>query len=223
MARQIFIGLLAEGTTDQRFLEGIIQRTFTNLTFDCQKDIDIESVVNLSKDKQQNFVEAVLQAAKKGWDEFGITILCVHVDADSSTAVAVYQNKIQKAIATLAQQNENEYCKILVAIVPIQETEAWMLADSELLREQINTKKTANELGIHRSPETIANPKEVIEHAIKIAQQDKSKRRRRSLTIAELYLPLGQSVALEKLDQLPSYQDFKENIRTAFRQLNLLH
>lgn len=111
----------------------------------------------------------------------------------------------------------------MVAIIPIQETEAWLLADKELLKQEIGTNKTDNELGINRQPEEIANPKEVIETAIRIARADMTRRRRSQLTITDLYLPIGQSVDLEKLELLSSYRDFKNNIREAFIQLNLLH
>jgi len=42
------------------------------------------------------------------------------------------------------------------------------------------------------------------------------------LTISELYLPIGQALDLEKLEVLSSYQDFKNNIKEAFRKLHLL-
>ncbi len=98
-----------------------------------------------------------------------------------------------------------------------------MLADKELLKKEIGTKKTDNELGFGRMPEAIASPKEVIEKAIHIARADFTKRRRSDLTIADLYSPIGQSIDLDKLARLDSYQDFKNNIRDAFRKLKLLH
>ena len=111
---------------------------------------------------------------------------------------------------------------MLIALVPVQEIEAWMLADKELLKKEIGTEKTDIELTIHRSPEKIANPKEVIEEAIRVAREGMVKRRRAQLTLADIYSPIGQKIGIEKLDNLNSYQDFKENIRSAFRRLKLL-
>jgi len=98
-----------------------------------------------------------------------------------------------------------------------------MLADKELLKSEIGSKKTDAKLGINRPPEKIANPKEIIENAIRIVEKERKKRGRKPLKIAELYQPIGDLVDLEQLDKLPSYQDFKENVRDAFRTLNLLH
>lgn len=220
---QIFAGLFAEGNTDIDFLQNIVQKTLQALAFECSGQLDIE-VLPIKIDKfGLDFSDQVLSASRKGLEDYGIQILCVHSDADSSYSINVYQNKISPSQHKLTQQNQNEYCKILVAIVPIQETEAWMLADKALLKQEIGTNKSDIELGINRHPETVSDPKEVISNAIRIAREELTQKRRRQLTITELYLPLGQSVDLSKLENLTSYQDFKKNIREAFVQLNLLH
>lgn len=46
MGRQIFIGLATEGTTDIRFLESIVHRTFEDIALnEGQVDIDIMCIV----------------------------------------------------------------------------------------------------------------------------------------------------------------------------------
>jgi len=223
MARQIFIGLMREGTTDQLFLKSIIERTFDDIKFECNTDIDIFDIEEIKTSTGTTFNEKVLESASKGLENFGMMILCVHADADNKELEATYRNKIFPALVELEAKESNKYCKIVVALVPIQETEAWMLADKELLKQEIGTDKSDNELLFNRDPELIANPKEVIENAIRIAREGYPKRRRKDLTISELYLPIGQSLDLEKLETFCSYQDFKTNIKEAFRQLNLLN
>lgn len=220
--KQLFAGLFTEGTTDTRFLESIVQKTLEATAFDCSGQIDIYlSRIEIDK-TNLSFENQVLNASKKGIDELGIQIICVHADADNAQANDTYKNRINVAKRELDQQNDADYCKTLVAIVPIQEMESWLLADKELLKQEIGTNKTDNELGINRPPETIANPKEVISNAIKVAREGLTQRRRNDLTIADLYLPIGQSIDLSKLENLSSYQDFKNNVRVAFKQLNLL-
>lgn len=220
---QLFAGLFAEGKTDIDFLQNIVQKTLQDIAFECSGQFDIE-VLPIKIDKTNlDFVSQTLIASKKGIEEFGMQIICVHTDADNSTSENIYQNKINPVIIELEKQNDEDYCKILVAIVPIQETESWMLADKELLKQEIGTNRSDHELGINRFPEIIANPKEVISNAIRIARENITQRRRHHLTIADLYLPLGQSMDLDKLKDLSSYQDFKNNIREAFKKLNLLH
>jgi hypothetical protein len=62
------------------------------------------------------------------------------------------------------------------------------------------------ELGIDREPETVNGPKEVIKNAIRISRQNLTRRRRRDLTIEELYSLVGQKIELILLEKLPSYR-----------------
>ena len=100
--------------------------------------------------------------------------------------------------------------------------ESWMLADKALLKNEIGTTKTDNELKIDRAPETIADPKAVIEEAIRIAQQEKTKRKRRELNISDIYFAMGQKITIKKLEQLQSYKHFQDDIRNAYRELHLM-
>jgi len=222
MAKQIFIGFMREGSTDQLFLKSIIERTFDDIRYECNTDIDIFEIEEIKTSSGLTFVEKVLEASSFGYNNFGMMILCVHSDADNKKLEDTYLARINPALEILSTKKDNEFCKIVVALIPIQETEAWMLADKELLKREIGTEKSDNELQIHRHPECIANPKESIETAIRIAREGLTKKRRKDLTISELYLPIGQALDLEKLEVLSSYQDFKSNIKEAFRKLHLL-
>ena len=86
-------------------------------------------------------------------------------------------------------------------------TEAWILADKQLLKQQIGTTLSDTELNLNKDPESISNPKQAIENAIRIARQNIVKRRRRNLGIGELYAPLGQLINSEK------YSDIKHGIK----------
>ena len=97
-----------------------------------------------------------------------------------------------------------------------------MLADTSLLKKQIGTEMKDFDLGIHRAPESIADPKQAVEEAIQKARQILPKRKRRELKIGELYQPIGQVISLKALSALPSYQKFETNVRSAFRELKLL-
>ena len=146
-------------------------------------------------------------------------ILCVHTDADARTDDVAINNKIAPALAALAAA-PGDLCKILVAVIPVQMTESWMLADIPLLLEEMTTDKAAHDLGLTRLPENCADPKANIKDALRIAQADTARRRRRfEISISDLYLPLGQKIPLEKLSALPSYQKFRDSAKTALKAL----
>jgi Domain of unknown function (DUF4276) len=219
---QVFVGLFVEGNTDSRFLHSIVQKTLETIAFDCSGQIDI-IVFPIKIDKSNlGFTQQVLEASKRGMDEYGIHILCTHVDADAPTSLDAYTTKINPAKIELSDKDNIIFCKILAALVPIQETESWLLADKQLLKDEIGTTKSDNELGIHKMPENITNPKEIIENAIRLARENLTKKRRKDLVIGDLYLSIGQRLEVEKLEKLSSYIDFKNNIKDAFKELGLL-
>lgn len=218
---QLFIGLIAEGPTDYRFLELIIEKALINIAYDCKGQIDID-VKGIVCDKGDSFTDYVLNASKKGNQELGITILVVHSDADDLLSDNTYNYKVNPAKELLEQQSVDTHCKNLVALIPIRETESWMLADKAVFIKSIDTKMNENELNISGNPETFNNPKERIEEAIRIGRADMPKKLRNNLKISELYSYLGQAIQLDSLKTFRSFQDFENNIRQVLIELNLL-
>ena len=218
---QIFTGLMAEGTTDTSFLIPIIEKTVKDLVYKEYKgDFELSIQEIRLKDTTSKYIVKVADAAKYAEENFGADFIFVHLDADNKDAKEVYQNKINpakqflkdKAIGTSA-------CSHIVPIVPITETESWMLADKALFKSQLGTSLSDAELKISRDVEQMADPKKVAQDAIKIAFSHKTKKRRRELNISELYQPIGSRIDLSKLEPLTSYQDFKQNIRNVFEEL----
>jgi len=223
MSYQLFTGLFTEGSTDNRFLKSVVERTLDEVAFECRSEIETELfIIDIDK-SGLSFHEQVLKASLDAFNRYGITKLCVYLDADGPTDSRAFENKLDPAIDALQQQEDSSYCKLTVPVVPIYMTEAWMLADTELIKRQIGTDKSDQELGLVRNPEGIAKPKEVIQEAIRIARADMTQKRRKDLNISELYQPIGQEIDLDHLERLSAYRKFKESMREAFRILNLLH
>lgn len=221
MANILTIGYSVEGSTDTRFLEGIIQRTFENMAFDCETDIEVFPLSYIPSPKLEGFVINTIEIAKQAAQN-GIQVLCIHADADAADADGTLAYRINPAFENIENYGPDPICKNLVAIIPIHMSEAWMLADTAIFKREIHTTKSNQDLGITRQPERIADPKELIQNAIRIAQSDLPKKRR-ELTIGEIYQPLGQKVPLESLRRLSSYNAFAAAVRNAFVKLNYLH
>jgi len=215
MSNIITIGLATEGPTDIRFLQNIVLRTFEKIAFECQGEIEVFEPAILGKTigSFQDAVTGLAKVAKKQ----GIMVWCVHADADGPDDKIVQENKFIPAKAILELKGNDELCNNLVAIIPVQMTEAWMLADHEVLLNEIGADKTIRELVLDRPPEQIADPKDALIQAIRIAFEHLPRRRRPDLKIGDLYLPLGQKTRLSELERLDSYQAFKEEVRNAFK------
>jgi len=219
MSNILQIAYTTEGNTDERFLGNIIEKTFETLLYESETEIEIHSPVHVTE-SGESFKEKIKAISLK-YNYFHV--LCVHCDSDSSTNETVLQNKVNPAFQ-LVDNTENA-CKNLVAIIPVQMSEAWMLADIQLFLDEINTGRTCGELDLPcktRQVEALANPKYQIEEALRKAQIGMP-RRRSKLKIADLYTPISQKMTIPKLEALPSFRAFKENARQSLINLNYLH
>ncbi|MCA2620925.1 MULTISPECIES: DUF4276 family protein [unclassified Microcystis] len=214
--KQIIIALATEGSSDHRFLPNIIQRTFERVACEDQQEIEIFEPICLSQISGENIREKAKKYAIQAVEK-GAMVLCFHADADDKTDENAFNERINPAFNAI-KSDKGDLCNNLVAIVPIQMTEAWMLADKELLKKQLCTKKSDSELAIDKHPESFSNPKETIKNAINKAREGIAKRYRNKLKIDDLYSPLA-TIELSKLESLSSYKKFEEAVRDIFPQL----
>jgi hypothetical protein len=225
MTPQLIIGLNAEGSTDYRFLKEIIFRAFDDIiSRECAINIDIWSDILIIDVPKTTFIETALSAALDAGQEYGASILCIHADADKrSTQEFALNNKINPFLDELEKQSD-AYCKVIIPVIPITMTEAWMMADNKLLKTQIKVLSIPDaKLNLDKKPENHRDPKAIIQNAIDVSNQNRRKRIASVTTIDSLYEDLGNMVPLDALRQLPSYLAFEDSVRAALRQLNYLH
>ena len=221
MGNILTIAYTTEGPTDERFLNTIIKKVFEEVAFDCDGVIEVYDPVFIKLPKGNSFINSVISLSENA-HVFGFNVLCVHVDADSNKDDAVNEFKINPAFLAVNAQSDKSVCKNLVSIIPIHMTEAWMLADKELLKDEIGTDMSNTDLGINRQPESIANPKEIIINALIVAQAHLSGRRNR-INIGDLYQPIGQKIKMAQLEKLESFVKFRLSVIEALKRLNYLH
>lgn len=108
---------------------------------------------------------------------------------------------------------------MLVPVVPVHMSEAWMLADTALLASEIGIEAAAIQKELSKGIEAIGNPKKLIEEILRDAQQGSP--RRKKLIVGDLYQPVGQQIPLEKLRGLRSYVKFENHVRNILCELYL--
>ena len=218
------IGLFAEGSTDLRLLGPIIQKTFVEVqSAPLEAAVVVLAPIEI-KGVGASYSEKLHDAARRAAVQ-GVQILCVQLDADDRKPKQVKDRKLDPALAHLRAQPATSLCGNICPLVPVQAMEAWMLADLDLLRRAIDTSLTVQELKLTRLPEAYARPKDDLEAAIRLAQQEGNQRRRlrgRGTTIANLYGPVGELLGLHKLKPLPSYRAFRTAAEAALEQLGYL-
>jgi len=219
----LVLGLYAEGPTDHDFLPPVIRRTVEEILAQHeQSEIDEASIliIELTEDQRKDRAESILHAACKAC---GYHALIVHSDADHPEPYKARVERIQPGFDLVQQANEG-VCKDLVAIIPVQAIEAWILADYKLLLSEIGTDLNARDLDIPeraRYVQRISKPKRRLEEAVQRAYASRS-RRRREIDISFLYQPIGEQISLDRLKQLPSYKEFAEDLTEALKALHII-
>ncbi|MGW2123797.1 hypothetical protein [Streptomyces sp. NPDC001758] len=97
----------------------------------------------------------------------------------------------------------------IVPLVPVRETEAWMLADREALRESAPTRGTAEM--VPRDVQEIADPKAVLKAALGGRRDPEHD-----------FARLGQTVALDELGKVPAYRRRTAELRAEMARQWLL-
>ncbi len=102
-------------------------------------------------------------------------------------------------------------------------TEAWMLADFNLFKDEIKTDKSKSQLNLSGNPETFTDPKKRIIDALYIVNSELPKKRRNDLKIGDLYQIIGQKLDIQKLLKLKSYEVFYKKTFEILKKINLIN
>lgn len=202
----LVLGLYAEGSTDTRFLSPLIQRTAEKILGQYGlKVVDVADPIIIPK-KQGRQEKSILQAAL---DAYGFHALLVHADADYGTRERALQERIQPGFK-LVSMSTQEVCKDLIPIIPVQMTEAWMIADPETLCKVIGTDIKPENSGLPRRSvlvEQDANPKDTLNQFVRRVNNTRP-RSRRQIDITTRYELLARQISIDRLDNVPSFRQF---------------
>lgn len=221
----LVMALYAEGRSDERFLPIIIQRTAVRLLSEhAAHDVDVSEPIVVNPATRNTRNEAILDVAQQA---HGYHLLTVHADADDVTPLRAMRERITPGFQAVAaaQRAGQQVCGKLTAIVPVQMTEAWMLADSDALRNIIGAMQTAQHLNLPVRPalvEGIADPKARIREVLAMVQAERTRRRRTQRKIADLYEPLARRIDLNRLYLAPSFARFQDDLQSALVDLGFI-
>lgn len=216
------MGLYVEGPTDARALPVLVRRTAEHiLTQRGRPDVDVLEPLVIGQVEADDHAGRILEAARS---THGYHVLLVHADADAPTREKAYQERFLPGLNRVheAASAAEKVCKLLIPLIPVRMTEAWMIADAEAVREVIGTDVPAADLGLPARPhevEAVQDPKGVLAEAVRRAIA--SRRLRRRFSIGSLYEPVAQTVRLECLAGVPAFQQFEQELTRALVALRL--
>jgi hypothetical protein len=174
--------------------------------------------VKLSTKQREDRAQSILEAAARACDYH---LLIIHADADDPTSSKARRERIDPGVE-LVKHARRTVCKELLPIIPIQAIESWMLADHQALLKRLGIDKKIAGVDLPKGQriEAIAKPKMRLKKILDVVNAARSRRLR--IDLEELYEPLGNTISLEKLKLLSSYECFIKDLTNAFIHLGII-
>ncbi|MDG4767321.1 DUF4276 family protein [Solwaraspora sp. WMMD406] len=203
--RYLSTALLSEGVSDDQFLPNLLGRALTEL---CEAEfIDQVEVANVQPLRDRPGPSTVDEAiAMVERNDGAFSMIFYHRDQGANP------ERVRKEWLEPLRKRWTDRREQLVAVVPVRETEAWLLADGQALRDALGVRWTDVEMGLPGSPrqvEQIADPKKVLNDVT----------RRVSRSVGDYLGQLGDYVDLDKLQQVPAYRRWWDDTREALTAL----
>lgn len=216
--RWLGTALYAEGPTDVRFLQPLLQRACAQICLTgCNVPVEVSDVLDLQPrpgTRGQPRAQRIAAAAREARDAW--SILFIHADADSGQERAI-QERIEPARALL----HAEWGARSVAVVPVRMTEAWVLADFQALRGAFGTTKNEHELGLvdalAHGPDRLNDPKATLEAAFRASRGG-----RRARSVAPYFGLIGETASFDELRKLDAYRRMEGELRLTLQTLGYL-
>jgi len=201
-------GLFAEGSSDYAFLLRLLNRLIEAIAaglypgnYEVGESIGIDAPAHQQKAKRADRIAA---AVVEYADLF--ELLVIHADGDVDPKAARTQRVLPGIAAIAARSLERP--PVVVACVPVRETEAWMLTDVHAFRELLGSKVA---LDLPASPEGAGDPKATLQEVLK---QGGARR-----LPASLHAFFGERVDLRSLRRLPAFVAFEAELTAAIREV----
>ena len=200
--RYLKCALIAEGVSDDRFLPFLLYRALEDLCLTAFEDpVDVDQVAVLRRHQRPPNVPEILDLIQANTDTFHVVF--VHRD-QGANAARLYD----EWLAPLAKAWDPAWSERLVPVIPVRETEAWLIADGAALRTALGVQWSDADMGVpgkSRDVETIVDPKASVARLA----------RRRGRPIEDFYEEIAESVSLDVLRRVPSFAAFEQKTTDA--------
>lgn len=203
--------LIKEGKADAP-LASVLARLCRSLG---AMEVEIEAVPNLGVGRE---IAPNVVTLLEG--DPGISLLFIHMDGDHG-GLTTRRGRIDKALERCG--SPRPYARV----VPVRETESWLLADQPKIREVVGYPDGDAPLNLPKLSliESCANAKERLREALSLAQRPRKHQRRETSQISKEEYARFRNELLEHLDihgpvtQLSAWQALVEDTKTALASL----
>lgn len=210
--RSLSCVLVREGPSDDWFLPIVLQRALQDICRDrfpsCGEMQEIRSL----SDAGNQHPESVLAAVAEEMGTFDV-VLYHHDGAPQSKSGHVIE-RMRDAWRSAG------FREPMVAVVPMRETEAWLLADVEAIRKTLRVRKLP-ELGFDPARvHSVLDPKREFEA---IVRQVAGRKATTEHGIRDYVIRMGATVQIDVLRKVPAFEQWWDDMIDALERLGYQH
>lgn len=219
--RYLGLALYAEGPTDYYFLKPLLRRLCEELCarrgegrLEIGDILELDDPAERRDESREERITAAASNARDAWH-----ILFIHADG-ASQSIRARDDQVDPAIRRLAAELGAGHGS--VAVIPVRETEAWLLADGNALRQAFGTCRTDADLGIpinSREVERIADPKQVLDAVCAMATNRRRGRQKKASAYFEI---IGELVSMAELEKVPAFKIMHDELSGALWRLGFI-
>jgi hypothetical protein len=208
-SRYLICVLICEGNSDLWFLPGLLKRGIEHL---CQEHgrcaVEVE-VIPVAADHQRpaRIVEALAAAGR-------FDVLLYHHDGAPATAAEAKIEEVRRAVLTSRREP-------MVPVVPLRETEAWLIADPGALASALGLAPEVLGGRLPKRPrdaESVADPKALLNEITGLGLRRTGREKLRDRRPG-LFAELADRVDLGLLRQVPSFARWWTDMTDALEKL----
>jgi hypothetical protein len=202
VTRWLGLALIAEGHSDDLFLPEVLRRSAQDV---CGAWVDVAAPLAVRAGAGPGGHDDLIQALEREDGAFAVVVF--HQDGKSHPdAVRLSLTGFREK---LRRRGRGEP---LVPVVPVQETEAWAMADGDALRSVLGVTWSDAQMGLPRRTrdlEADPDPKTTLRRLFERATR----------WDVDFLGQLGECVSLERLRELPSFRCWENDLAEAWRML----
>ena len=201
--------LVCEGVSDEWFLPVLLQRAIQRLCNEGRAEVQVEvEVVVADHQRPLTIIDALGRVPR-------FEILLYHHDGAPTVTAKSKIDEVRRAVTAARREP-------FVAVVPVRETEAWLLADHEALIGAVGPQ--ALPLLLAEAPragavEGLADPKKTLNAVIEAAAGRRASGRKLQADRPDIYADVATNLDLDRLRQVPSFQRWWDEMAQALEKM----
>ncbi len=205
--------LVHEGNSDRWFLPPLLERAIRELWLDgARVDLQVSvAAVDADHQRAEEIVEAVQDEA--------FDVLLYHHDGAPSA--------IRERVLTSVQRHwQTHRSEPLVPVLPMRETESWILADPEVVASVLGSSEFAANTGWPQRPrevEGVLDPKVPLRRTIETARGRQRATANQQNFMKSYFEAFGDHVRLDRLREVPSFAAWWQDMSKTLEGLGYNH